>query len=68
MVPAVAHESQPLTTAALAYPSRPGAAHRRTLSAALGITFIALGLLTGPWLLRRYGALAQSLLARTRTA
>jgi putative drug exporter of the RND superfamily len=38
------------------------------LSAALGITFIALGLLTAPWLLRRYGALAQSLLAPTRTA
>jgi putative drug exporter of the RND superfamily len=37
------------------------------LSAALGITFIALGLLTAPWLLRRYGALAQSLLAPTRT-
>ena len=38
------------------------------LSAALGIAFIALGLLTAPWLLRRYGALAQSLLAPTRTA
>lgn len=38
------------------------------LSAALGITFIALGLLTAPWLLRRYGALAQSLLAPTRSA
>jgi hypothetical protein len=38
------------------------------LSVALGITFIALGLLIGPWLLRRYGALAQSLLAPTRTA
>jgi RND superfamily putative drug exporter len=38
------------------------------LSAALGIAFIALGLLTGPWLLRRYGALAQSLLAPARTA
>ena len=37
------------------------------LSAALGIAFIALGLLTAPWLLRRYGALAQSLLAPTRT-
>ena len=33
------------------------------LSAALGIAFIALGLLTAPWLLRRYGALARSLLA-----
>jgi hypothetical protein len=33
------------------------------LSVALGIAFIALGLLTAPWLLRRYGALAQSLLA-----
>ena len=38
------------------------------LSAALGIAFIALGLLTAPWLLRRYGALTQSLLAPTRTA
>ena len=38
------------------------------LSAALGIAFIALGLLTAPWLLRRYGALAQSLLPPTRTA
>jgi hypothetical protein len=37
------------------------------LSVALGIAFIALGLLTAPWLLRRYGALAQSLLAPTRT-
>ena len=37
------------------------------LSAALGIMFIALGLLTAPWLLRRYGALAQSLLAPTRS-
>ena len=36
------------------------------LSAALGIAFIALGLLTAPWLLRRYGTLAQSLLAPTR--
>jgi hypothetical protein len=35
------------------------------LSVALGITFIALGLLTAPWLLRRYGALARSLLAPT---
>jgi Putative sensor len=38
------------------------------LSVALGIAFIALGLLAGPWLLRRYGALAQSLLAPIRTA
>ena len=38
------------------------------LSVALGIAFIALGLLTAPWLLRRYGALAQSLLAPARTA
>jgi putative sensor protein len=38
------------------------------LSTALGIVFIALGLLTAPRLLRRYGALAQSLLAPTRTA
>jgi hypothetical protein len=38
------------------------------LSVALGIAFIALGLLTAPWLLGRYGALAQSLLAPTRTA
>jgi putative drug exporter of the RND superfamily len=37
------------------------------LSVALGFTFIALGLLTAPWLLRRYGALAQSLLAPART-
>ena len=36
------------------------------LSASLGIAFIALGLLTAPWLLRRYGALAQSLLGPTR--
>jgi hypothetical protein len=36
------------------------------LSAALGIVFIALGLRCAPWLLRRYGALAQSLLAPTR--
>jgi len=35
------------------------------LSAALGITFIALGLRCAPWLLRRYGALARSLLAPT---
>jgi putative drug exporter of the RND superfamily len=38
------------------------------LSVALGIAFIALGLLTAPWLLRRYGALAQSLLAPARSA
>jgi hypothetical protein len=38
------------------------------LSVALGVAFVALGLLTAPWLLRRYGALAQSLLAPTRTA
>ena len=37
------------------------------LSAALGIAFIALGLLTAPWLLRRYGALAQCS-PQTRTA
>ena len=37
------------------------------LSVALGIAFIALGLLTAPWLLRRYGALAQSLLAPVRS-
>ena len=36
------------------------------LSVALGIAFIALGLLTAPWFLRRYGALAQSLLAPAR--
>jgi hypothetical protein len=36
------------------------------LSVALGITFIVLGLLTAPWLLRRYGALARSLLAPTQ--
>jgi hypothetical protein len=34
------------------------------LSAALGIAFIALGLLTAPWSLRRYAALARSLQAR----
>jgi hypothetical protein len=33
------------------------------LSAALGIAFIALGLLTAPWLLRRYPALVRSLQA-----
>ena len=33
------------------------------LSVALGIAFIALGLLSAPWLLRRYGALAHSMLA-----
>jgi hypothetical protein len=33
------------------------------LSVALGVAFIAVGLLTAPWLLRRYGALARSLLA-----
>jgi hypothetical protein len=38
------------------------------LSAALGVAFIALGLLTAPWLLRRYGAFAQTLLSPTRTA
>ena len=38
------------------------------LSVALGIAFIALGLLTAPWLLRRYGTLARSLLAPARTA
>jgi putative drug exporter of the RND superfamily len=38
------------------------------LSVALGIAFIALGLLAAPWLLRRYGALAQSLLAQVRPA
>ena len=37
------------------------------LSVALGIAFIALGLLSGPWFLRRYGALARSLLAPART-
>ena len=31
------------------------------LSAALGIAFIALGLMTAPWFLRRYAALARSL-------
>jgi hypothetical protein len=31
------------------------------LSVALGIVFVALGLLTGPWLLRRYAVLARSL-------
>jgi hypothetical protein len=38
------------------------------LSVALGIAFIALGLLSAPWLLRRYGALARSLLAPSQTA
>jgi Putative sensor len=37
------------------------------LSVALGIAFIALGLLSAPSLLRRYGALAQSMLAPART-
>jgi hypothetical protein len=37
------------------------------LSVALGIAFIALGLRAAPWLLRRYGALAQSLLPPTRS-
>jgi len=32
------------------------------------VTFIAPGLLTAPWLLRRYGVYAQSLLTPTRTA
>jgi hypothetical protein len=32
------------------------------------VTFIALGLLTAPWLLRGYGVYAQSLLTPTRTA
>jgi hypothetical protein len=36
------------------------------LSVALGVAFIALGLLSAPWLLRRYGALAQSVLAPAR--
>ena len=36
------------------------------LAAALGIVIIAVGLLTAPWFLRRYGALAQSLLAPAR--
>jgi hypothetical protein len=31
------------------------------------VTFIALGLLTAPWLLRGYGVFAQSLLTPTRT-
>ena len=31
------------------------------------VTFIAPGLLTAPWLLRRYGVYAQSLLTPTRT-
>ena len=38
------------------------------LSVALGIAFIALGLLSAPWLLRRYGALAQSVLTPARPA
>jgi Na+-driven multidrug efflux pump len=38
------------------------------LSVALGVVFIALGLLTAPWLLRRYGALARSLLSPAREA
>jgi len=38
------------------------------LSVALGVVFVALGLLTAPWLLRRYGALAQSLLSPSRGA
>lgn len=35
--------------------------------AALSVALIALGLVTAPSLLRRYGALAQSLLAPART-
>jgi hypothetical protein len=38
------------------------------LSTALGIAFIALGLRCAPWLLRRYGTLARSLLAPARSA
>ena len=38
----------------------PPSADTTWLSAALGIAFIALGLLTAPWLLRRYAALARS--------
>ena len=38
------------------------------LSVALGIAFIVLGLLSAPSLLRRYGALAQSMLAPARAA
>jgi hypothetical protein len=38
------------------------------LSTALGVAFLALGLLSGPWLLRRYGTMARSLLAPTRIA
>jgi RND superfamily putative drug exporter len=37
------------------------------LAAALGIAFIAAGLLTAPWFLRRYGALARSLLVPARS-
>ncbi len=36
------------------------------LSVPLGLAFIALGLLSGPWLLRRYGALAHTKLAPKR--
>ncbi len=43
-------------------------AGRAWLSVALGIAFIAAGLLTAPWLLRRYGGLAHSLLSPTRAA
>lgn len=38
------------------------------LSVALGIAFIAAGLLSAPWLLRRYGALAHTMLAPTPLA
>jgi hypothetical protein len=38
------------------------------LSVALGIVFIAVGLRCAPWLLRRYGVLARSLLAPDRSA
>jgi signal transduction histidine kinase len=38
------------------------------LSVPLGLAFIALGIATGPWFLNRYGVLARSMLAPTRTA
>jgi hypothetical protein len=68
IMPAVWH---PITAAggsnwyAFIHVTNPGTAW---LSVALGIAFIASGLLSGPWLLRRYGALAHSMLAPARTA
>ena len=43
-------------------------ASRAWLSVALGVVFIAAGLLSGPWLLRRYGLFARWMLAPAHTA